>query len=775
VSEEQPTRQIAIGSYIAQALGQGAKAIINIFRGSTAEQRALRNRQAMLQLVRNTWIKDVLEQSLHGAAMIELGLEERADAVERPWDIVLQTPDRPNRQLPPGTKIMDVFDEMNRALLILGEPGSGKTTMLLELARDMIARAEEDPMQPIPVVFNLSSWAEKRQPIVEWLVDELTTKYNIPKKIARPWVENGDLLLLLDGLDEVKLERREACVKAINDFRQEHGLTPLVVCSRIADYEALTTRLKLRGAVLLQPLTSQQVDQYLAGTGAELAVVRETLEHDATFQELAQTPLMLSVMTLAYRGVSAKDLQSLDTTEARRRYVFDAYVQRMFERRGIDECYSPEQTIYWLAWLARKMSQHAQTVFLIERMQPSWLPTRIWRWVYVLGSRLIGMLILGLSVAPIVGRSIGRGITLFFEQYFEMMFGQSLEMMFGQDAEMIFGLTGGLSFGLSLGLIGGFSIGFIDALRFERDDKNAILKKTPTRWQSAINFLAVGLILWLGAGLSLGLSLGLDLGLIWGRISGWTSGLQNGLITVLFGGLIGGLFFGPLSGLMGGLIFGLRGSRQSLTNDIQAVEPLRWSWGRALKGGVLGLIVGLVFGLGVVLVALLVEVLVVRPIAGLPVIGPFYRSIDMVIDGLIFGPIFGLIGAVFGGLSSGVVETRIAPNQGIRFSVRNAVFAGLTFGMVLGLICGLSYGPGYGVGYGLISGLLAGLWYGGLDIIQHFTLRFILYRNGHIPWNYTCLLDYAAERIFLRKVGGGYIFVHRLLMDYFASLEGDGG
>lgn len=31
-------------------------------------------------------------------------------------------------------------------------------------------------------------------------------------------------------------------------------------------------------------------------------------------------------------------------------------------------------------------------------------------------------------------------------------------------------------------------------------------------------------------------------------------------------------------------------------------------------------------------------------------------------------------------------------------------------------------------------------------------------------------LDYATERIFLRKVGGGYIFIHRLLQDYFAEL-----
>jgi hypothetical protein len=36
---------------------------------------------------------------------------------------------------------------------------------------------------------------------------------------------------------------------------------------------------------------------------------------------------------------------------------------------------------------------------------------------------------------------------------------------------------------------------------------------------------------------------------------------------------------------------------------------------------------------------------------------------------------------------------------------------------------------------------------------------------------YIRFLDYAAERVFLRKVGGGYIFTHRLLMEYFATLE----
>lgn len=40
----------------------------------------------------------------------------------------------------------------------------------------------------------------------------------------------------------------------------------------------------------------------------------------------------------------------------------------------------------------------------------------------------------------------------------------------------------------------------------------------------------------------------------------------------------------------------------------------------------------------------------------------------------------------------------------------------------------------------------------------------------HAPLNYARFLDYCADRIFLRKVGGGYIFVHCLLLEHFAAL-----
>ncbi len=517
---ERRSREVTLGQKLA-----------NLLAGGRNESRDRQNRQAMLKLVKDFWVKGVLESSLHGAALIELGLEARPEAVDRPWEMVLQTPDLPHLSIPAGTKMVDVFNELDRSLLILGEPGSGKTTMLLELARDLIDRAEQDPAQPMPIVFNLSSWAESRSPLAEWLVDELNTKYNIPKKIARPWVETDALLLLLDGLDEVAPKWRAACVQAINQFRQEH-LVPIVVCCRVADYETLTVRLKLQGAVLLQPLTSQQVKAYLDGVGPELVAVQTMLQEDATLQELTQTPLMLSVMTLAYRGLPVEDLPPFETTEARRRHLFDTYLQRMFERRGADDRYSPQETTIQLSWLAKKMSAQAQTVFLIEQLQPGWLPSRGQRWAYTLGSRIIS------AFVP----AIVLGLVL-------LNFPVSC-----------------LSINLPVGLI----IGVIDGIRLDRSEQRAKsgAKRKSSFWSPVGNVLGLGVTFWLAAWL---------IGILIGHAAfEWTTGL----VLAVF------------PGLLFGLLFGLRWPRQRPETDIQPVEGFKWAWKRFLISFGIGLMLG---------------------------------------------------------------------------------------------------------------------------------------------------------------------------------------
>ncbi|GHO57787.1 hypothetical protein KSB_62620 [Ktedonobacter robiniae] len=124
---------------------------------------------------------------------------------------------------------------------------------------------------------------------------------------------------LLDGLDEVDPQDRPACVAAINKYRQEHGLLPIVVCCRTGDYNEMAVKLVLGDAVLLEALSSEQIDTYLERQGEAAASLRAALQRDQGLAEMVATPLMLSVIIQAYTGLSLDDVLAASTLERRSR------------------------------------------------------------------------------------------------------------------------------------------------------------------------------------------------------------------------------------------------------------------------------------------------------------------------------------------------------------------------------------------------------------------------------------------------------------------------
>ncbi|NJR66868.1 MAG: hypothetical protein HC772_18680 [Leptolyngbyaceae cyanobacterium CRU_2_3] len=123
------------------------------------QEKRSRPEETLLTQVRNE-VTDRLRQSLHNAVLINLGKQSQPQQVKRPWDAEIKIGTRPAEPLPADVTILQVFDrpEINGKLLILGNPGSGKTTTLLDLAQGLIDRATAQPSFPMPVLFNLSSW-----------------------------------------------------------------------------------------------------------------------------------------------------------------------------------------------------------------------------------------------------------------------------------------------------------------------------------------------------------------------------------------------------------------------------------------------------------------------------------------------------------------------------------------------------------------------------------------------------------------------------------------
>jgi len=352
-----------------------------------------KHRQYLLRRVRNFWIESVLDGSLHHAIVIALELQKLPDAVANPWSMIMLESNRPAYPLPQGTKTTHIFDKADGQLLILGEPGAGKTTLLLELARDLLNRAEYDELPLLPVVFHLSSWAQKRQPFSVWLAKELETKYEVPRKIAETWVDADQILPLLDGFDEVAENRRLSCITTINAYRRTHPLIPMVICSRKDEYAAQAARFALRDAVSVQPLTQEQIDKYLTSVGPQLEAVRRALHEDAGLRELATTPLWLSVLTLAYQGISAASLVGV-ASDKQRQLILEKYVEHMLTR-GSQTRYTTEQTKRCLACLAKLMRKFSITILNVGIDTASIINKKeATQWV-------IGGAILGLEGGPV--------------------------------------------------------------------------------------------------------------------------------------------------------------------------------------------------------------------------------------------------------------------------------------------------------------------------------------------------------------------------------------
>jgi transcriptional regulator with XRE-family HTH domain len=803
-------------------------------------------RRRMLMNVWSICIDGKLRHLLGHTALIALNLMEWSEAPDCSSHFVVQENDQPRRDLPTGTSILDVYDDADGELLILGEPGAGKTVLLLELTHTLLMRAVQDESTSLPVVFNLTSWTEEQPSLDEWLVAELQTTYHIPEKVGRTLVEANQLALLLDSLDEITEETRPACVKAIRAYQQEHPLASLVLCCRREPYGAQATPLVFQQTILVQPLTEEQIDLYLSSAHCQREAVKRAFQEDLELQQMCTNPLMLNIITRIYQDEDHAALALDGSLEMRRQQVFDWYTQQMLTRSKTETASSPEQTKQWLRWLAKQLKDHNQVEFYLERMQPDWLPDSHARQCY---RKTVVRLVFGIQILISAvlfawlrggkqGELVGVGLGLLGQ----LGAGPGNSVL----GWMAPGLGGGLEGGGSLGIL--FALGSVLVpLLVDQGEPPALTAKA--LWRGLVSGMRAGFV----TGVIVGIFSGCVFSLSGGLASGWYRGLGAGLFSGLLMGLMIGLLAslrqlperersprlhhkeiplhktGPITSLFDTLLFGLVaflgnagvyalllghlnrdvivyasiiglfygvafgfGGGTNLIRELGTVirpaETISWSW-RAVgqtflsnlaKGGMIGLFV---MGCGSVILGC--------------ASGLFYGAAYGLRYGLIYGLILGLVSALASmltgmlrsGWSSQVLEEQQLrhPNEGVRRSLKHAVFAACLFGplggLASGLMCGGAFGligrlPGWpilGAGFALIFGILFALHFvtleGGIACLQHYLLRWYLWRAGCMPWRYTAFLDKAAERVFLHKIGGGYMFIHRLLLDYFVGIE----
>jgi hypothetical protein len=404
----------------------------------------------------------------------------------------------------------------SHGLLVLGGAGSGKTTVLFELAQDLLTATDEHHDQsapvttkPIPVVLNLSTWGEElesreddlddgndgtiRIPNTDlkfegWMISALNIQYNLPSNLGRLLVDNDQLMPLFDGLDEVNDRNRDMCVRAINRFARNH-LVDIVVSCRSEEYEKIPTRISFGEAVMIKLPTPEQARAYLTDRRAQGAL--QDAKGNGGLQSLLTTPLMLDIVARVYAGQSAQpgDLAGMTGTLAERRSrILSAYKDRMLALRPVPRYFwsdgtreqSPReiegkwkfQSVLWLVWLARLTRHRAQSEFHLDRLQPDCLPSPAQRRLVV----VLPALCMGLATTIIMASIIA------FKWPFTVA--------------VTWGLLGGI-------LIGFDGLGWRTLLR--RHDRPVVDSVEEVRWKWSRTRVAAGAGIGAAAGLATGL------------------------------------------------------------------------------------------------------------------------------------------------------------------------------------------------------------------------------------------------------------------------------
>lgn len=309
-------------------------------------------------------------------------------------------------------ELIKFFTIAEGRLLILGAPGTGKTSLLLELAIALLN------MKPdiLTVVVNLESWVkeymtleekrykelmgfddiekEQRPTIEDWLHKVLAAELPV-SKLPDGFLQKNRVILLFDGLDEIAdVEKRKACLTEIDSFTSKKGQM-FAISSRKQEFLDLN-HFPIAFPIEIGHLTMQQIERELSDRSPNEPEDRDllvALKNDKLLRDAAETPFYFNCLQLLF-GENKKINFTSITREEREREVLEIFI-----KNELDKCKHKEAQS-WLEFLSLNMQEKGLVRFELRDLQYDWYPK--WKKSQIVTalslSTIIENFILGLAI-----------------------------------------------------------------------------------------------------------------------------------------------------------------------------------------------------------------------------------------------------------------------------------------------------------------------------------------------------------------------------------------
>jgi hypothetical protein len=473
-------------------------------------------------------------------------------------------------------------------LVVLGEPGAGKTILMVRLVLDLLVRRAKGG--PVPILASVASWDPASQPLRDWLAARLLIDHpaladppadrTAPTQ-AEALLVSGLILPILDGLDEIPEEVRGPAISRINDALRP-GEQVVATCRSKEYLNAIRPRggteatLRAAAAIELQPLDADAVREYLCDDAAgpvaraRWAPVLAVLGTDSPAGQALRTPLMVSLARAIYNprpgelvGTLPDPVELCHQTdkEAVESLLFDAYIPAAYRSDTVR--WNAQDLQRWLVFLARHLEHTIASPDLAWWQLQKAIPPNAFRFGAGLVYGLVAGLVAGLGTWILAGFAAGfvygfgiwvvAGLVVWLgignsrpERPARRMRISVAGFQVGYTTGLMVGLGAGLGtwfkYGLSAGLAVVAVVGLWAGLLFGLP---TMLEAVPSDLEKAMSpravlasdrrvalllMLETALVAGLAAGLGAGFLYRLGVGLVVGLVVGLTVGLTVGLV-----------------------------------------------------------------------------------------------------------------------------------------------------------------------------------------------------------------------------------------------------